>query len=190
MLALRVATLRAPLRPVPSVVNLVLFQGLWWLTILCVPAGLGWVGPAAVLGVLLGQLWWLKDRGCELRALLVTALPGFLLDSLLGYLGAFGFPHDTQLLGSLPLWMGALWLNFALTTRHGLAWLHGRPWLGVAFGALGGPLTYLAGVKFGALVIAAPLPLWLGALALSWGVACGVWFAAPLDRGSGVPNPR
>ena len=85
--------------------------------------------------------------------------------------------------------MGALWLSFALTVRHGLTWLHGRPVLALVFGLVGGPATYLAGSKFSALTIGTPQWVWLLALGCAWGIACALWFLRPLSapRGSAVP---
>lgn len=171
-----------PARRVPVWLNLVGFQGLWWLTILTVAEGQVWIGPIAVLALAALQIALLPDRGAELRAWLLVALPGFLLDSALAAGGAFGFPQDPWLLGVLPPWMAALWLSFAMTVRHGLAWLHGRPVLAAAFGLLGGPATYLAGSKFSALSIETPQALWLSALGSTWGLACSLWFLRPLGK--------
>ena len=43
-----------------------------------------------------------------------------------------------------------MWMNFALTLNHAMAWLKGRPVVGLILGAIGGPLAYFAGAKLGA----------------------------------------
>jgi hypothetical protein len=37
-----------------------------------------------------------------------------------------------------------------------MGWLKGRPWLAVAFGAVGGPLAYLAGNRLGGVEMSEP----------------------------------
>jgi hypothetical protein len=174
-------------RRVPLWLNLLAFQGLWWTTILSVAEGQVWIGPSLVLLAAAAQLAWLPDRGAELRLWLWVVLPGFLIDSALAAGGGFGFPNDRWLMGSLPPWMGGLWLGFALTVRHGLAWLHGRPVVAALFGLIGGPATYLGGAKLGALTIGTPNLLWLSALGSGWAIACGLWFGRPLRTADPLP---
>ena len=44
-----------------------------------------------------------------------------------------------------------LWMIFAMTLNHSLAWLSQKIYLSILFGALGGPLAYIAGEKLGAI---------------------------------------
>jgi hypothetical protein len=59
-----------------------------------------------------------------------------------------------------------MWLLFAMTLNHSLSWLKGRYVLSFVFGALGGPLAYVAGEKLGAVEITSDLSLVI--LAISW----------------------
>ena len=59
-----------------------------------------------------------------------------------------------------------LWMIFAITINHSLVWLKNRKTLTIFFGAIGGPLAYLAGEKLGAITIVDPLSIVL--LSLGW----------------------
>ena len=78
---------------------------------------------------------------------------GGVTDSILVWSGAMAFPESAGPGFPTTLWMIALWINFAAALRHCMGWLCGRFVLATVFGAIGGPLAYLAGSKFGALEI-------------------------------------
>ena len=52
-----------------------------------------------------------------------------------------------------------------------MAWLQGRPVLGAALGAIGGPLAFLAGERLGAVDFPRGHGVGLASLAVVWGVA-------------------
>lgn len=66
-----------------------------------------------------------------------------------------------------PVWMIALWANFATTLNLSLAGLQSRPGLAALLGLVGGPLAYWGGAGLGAMTFVAPLPA-LITLALGW----------------------
>jgi hypothetical protein len=63
-----------------------------------------------------------------------------------------------------------MWADFGLTLNSSLAWLQRRWLVAAVFGAIGGPLAYLAGVRIGAVSFSAPPAIVYAALALVWGV--------------------
>jgi hypothetical protein len=69
-----------------------------------------------------------------------------------------------------PPWMLALWLAFATTFRSSLAWLIAKPQWCALFGALGGPIAYVAGAKLGAISIP-NYSLALPIIGLAWSIA-------------------
>lgn len=75
-----------------------------------------------------------------------------------------------------------LWLGFASTLNVSLRWMHGRYWIGVLFGAVGGPLSYLAAEKLGAISMLQPQGL-LITLAAGWAVMMPamLWIAPKLN---------
>jgi hypothetical protein len=76
-----------------------------------------------------------------------------------------------------PAWIGALWLGFALTLNHSLAFLRQKPILSAALGLIGGPLAYFSAERgFHAVVIATPrLPVLL-VLAIGWAILVPLLF--------------
>jgi hypothetical protein len=61
-----------------------------------------------------------------------------------------------------------MWLNFGTTIHVSLSWLAERYTLAAALGVIGGPLTYLAAARLGAVDLT-PAHWSLTALALTWG---------------------
>ena len=55
-----------------------------------------------------------------------------------------------------PLWIIYMWLGFAATVNHSMYWLEDKIIITVLFGLVFGPLSYMAGVKFGALEFVFP----------------------------------
>lgn len=100
-----------------------------------------------------------------LMALLLTV--GGTVDGLLNVLHFFTFTVDTL---PIPLWLAVLWIGLATLPHHSLAWMKNRPLLSALFGAVGGPLAYLAGVRFDAAMFNLPTSLSLSILAVIWAV--------------------
>ena len=73
-------------------------------------------------------------------------LVGITWDSLLVFFGLIAYPDAVWF--SLPVWMVCLWILFATTFMHSMAWLSGYSWLSVFVGAVFGPMSYWAGVEF------------------------------------------
>lgn len=84
---------------------------------------------------------------------------------------AAGHAADAAGHGLSPAWMVALWVNFACTLHASLRWLLGRPLLAALLGALGGPLSYAAGARLGALSLGGDATGSLVAVAIEWAVA-------------------
>ncbi len=153
-----------------SVLNVVLMQTAWFACVLGAARGNFVIGPAAVgfmTALHLGLLS--RDRRREGLFIAAAAFFGFLLETSLTAAGGH-MPNRGYLPSPLgPLWMTALWANFATLLDHSLAWLRGRPFLAVLAGAAGGPAAYLAGERLGAVVISGSYGILL--LAAAWGVA-------------------
>jgi len=151
-----------------TLLNLFLFQFVWWTVILGVASGHPWLGPLVILPATVLHLRLSKNRRAELRLLLTCGLVGFCFDTLLMTAGLFAprlylFPHPFS-----PLWMITLWLNLATTLNVSLAWLHKRPLLAVLLGGIGGPLSYYGGAKLGAAAV--PTFSALLVLAVGWAI--------------------
>ena len=164
----------APGRDQPSwVLNLVAFQAGWWALVLTAAQGRPEVGLGVVALLLAWHLGRVRPRGTEALLLGLAALIGFGFDSLLLVSGWVSF-RGGDLTGGLgpdlpPLWMTALWANFATTLNVSLASLQTRPGLAALLGLVGGPAAYWGGAELGAMSFLDPTP-GLIALALGWAI--------------------
>ena len=143
-----------------NVANGVLFQTAWFACVLGGAAGTSLWG-ALVLALMLGQTLvgdaWRRDFSLAL----VTATVGFALDTLWIHLGVLDYGSAVA-----PVWIVMLWVAVGLSVHRCLSFFKSRPWLGGAFAGLGAPFSFLAGERFGAVVIDQPLEL--AAVSLTW----------------------
>ncbi len=166
------------------VLNLALFQLGWWALVLSAAHGYPGLGLAIVTLILAWHLGRVRPLASEALLIALAALMGLAFDGLLLNAGwvSFAPPDPTPDLARMPasdlagaagsahlppLWMTALWANFATTLNLSLAGLQTRPWLAALLGLVGGPLAYWGGAGLGAMTFVAPLPAFI-TLALGW----------------------
>ena len=95
---------------------------------------------------------------------------GFVIDNAQVALGAIeSRSHVVPALARL--WLLPLWPLFGSVFGESMRWMLGRPWLAAAFGAIGAPLSYLAGARTGALQIAKDPWLYACVVGLMWALA-------------------
>lgn len=157
--------------------NIAAYQLVWFCAVLGAAHGHAWPGIVAALVFAIVHLYVSSLRSGDARLIGCALLAGLLID---GGLGASGWAHYAadQSDALAPLWILAIWLAFALTLNHSLAWLQGRALLAMALGAVGGPLAYLAAERLHAIAFMAPAWRGLLWLALAWAVAMPVLAAA------------
>jgi Protein of unknown function (DUF2878) len=158
--------------------NLIGYQIVWFCAVIGAGHGLWWPGViAAAIFIPLHFAFTAQHRqgratdfGLVLIALLIgAALDGAIATSGLGRYAANGMVLPV---GGAPLWILSLWASFALTLRHSMTFLLGRPWLACIFGALGGPLAYLGASRgWQAITFAEPRWMALVVLSIGWGLA-------------------
>lgn len=134
-----------------------LFQGIWlsgvvlqnhWLAVLFL-----------VIRIAVGSNK-IRDR----HLLIFLAPVGIGIDVMLMFLDVLQFAS-----GWFPIWLAAIWCGFVMSLGASLAWLGKRPWwMQSLFGAIGGAMSYWAGVRFGAVTFGYSLPVVLGIIALIW----------------------
>jgi hypothetical protein len=158
-----------------KLLNFAGFQAGWFTTVFGVAAGSTWVGPLAV-GTLLGLhlTWLVDDRRREARLIVAAALLGLCLDSALSWLGVLRLWDTALLSGVAPLWLIGLWALLAASLRTSFEWLNGRYLLAAGFGAIGGPLSYYAGYRLGAIGLGDTPAFSLAVLALVWALVMPV----------------
>ncbi len=161
--------------------NALLFQLGWFACVLGAAEGRPLTGVLLVGGIALLTLRGSADPRRHALLLIAAAAAGLMCDSLLAHFGWLSFGAlSSASAGSTgeaagaalsPAWMVALWVNLACTLHASLRWLLGRPLLAALFGALGGPLSYAAGARLGALSLGGDTTVSLGAVAVEWAVA-------------------
>lgn len=147
-------------------INIVVFQVLWWLAVLGgrILEGI----PVLVYAILFLCLHVRFVEGkASVQRLLVAAVSGVMFDQVGYQIGMVKFSdyYSTW----LPLWMIALWLGFVCTLNVSFKWLHGRHIMAGILGAIFGPVSYWAAFKLGA--VAFPdLTISMVWLAVGWGI--------------------
>ncbi|MGS0676984.1 DUF2878 domain-containing protein [Shewanella sp. 0m-4] len=135
------------------IINLLMFQAVWWLSILYQNSAL-WL----TTGLLLVH-FALSQRGRkDLTLMIKVASLGFAIDLGLKWAGVFQFQQ-------FPFWLFVLWCHFALSLRYSLAFTQKLAWyVNAILGGVFGCLSYLAGERFEAVNL--PLELFSSALIL------------------------
>lgn len=158
-----------------NLVNMLVFQGVWFACVVGAAEDLWWLGPLTVLPLLGLCYWALRSRGQGRIALpffLGLAIVGCAVEFAMTTGGVYQFART----GPLPglVWMTALWVAFATTLPLSMRWLVTRPVLAGLSGAMFGPVCFLAGEKLGAIELLEPRWRAFAALALAWGLVLPV----------------
>ena len=89
----------------------------------------------------------------DLLFVLICLLLGFILDSTLAYFNFIDYSFDYGYSLMAPLWILFLWIGFALTLNHSMAWIFKNIKMGYLLMALGAPLSYISADRLGAITI-------------------------------------
>ena len=123
-------------------------------------------------GLLLGwQLHPARRHPTDFKVLAAALILGLLADSLWIRTGLLEFTDQRPIAAISPLWIIALWAGFALTINHSLQFLKNHPVLPIISGTIGGPMSYYAGVRFGAVEYLAGTMLVSACLAIGWSIS-------------------
>jgi hypothetical protein len=163
-------------------INFIAFQVGWFACVLGAANGLPWLGPIVVAAAVALHLVRARRPLPELLLVCSAMGLGLVADTLLLATGWLSYPSGHWLPGLAPYWIVAMWALFATTLNVSMGWMRGRPVLTFLMGAVGGPLSYLAGQKLGAIELNPPVYA-LAALALAWAMAMPLlmWLAGRLD---------
>ena len=152
-------------------INAILFQFVWMITVGCAARGLWWAGPLAVGAFAAYQIACGGHARADALLILLAVALGFVADSLLVQYGVASYAAPVPSERFAPVWILALWANFALSLNHSLAWLQSRPVFAAVLGAVGAPLSYFfAARSWHALSLADPLAMSLALLAVIWAI--------------------
>jgi len=152
-------------------VNYVLYQAGWFACVLGARSGRVALGTGLGVAAVAAHVALARRRRDELVLALGAAAIGIAIDTVQIALGTLAFEAGTVVPGLPPVWLAVLWMQFAATFHYSFRWLAGRPAAAVLFGAVGGPLAFVAGARLG--IVRLHPALWpsLATLALSWSVA-------------------
>ena len=150
-----------------KLLNFGAFQLAWFACVLAAAQGRALLATLAVAIVVCVHLWLAPRRVPEAMLVLVVTSIGLFWDSLVVSLGLVSYASGNFADGVAPVWIIAMWALFATSLNLSMGWLKGRPWLAALFGAMGGPLAYLAGERLGGVQMPDPV-MALGAQAIGW----------------------
>lgn len=149
-------------------INAIFYQATWLIAIAGAAHGWWWAGPAALAVFAAWQLAASAHRRADALLLACSAAIGFVIDSafaqthLINYSAALPWPDFA------PGWIVALWMSFALTLNHSLAYLKKHAVFAATLGAIGAPVAYLAAARWGALAFPSASTPALLMLAAGW----------------------
>lgn len=170
-------------------VNAVGYQAVWAAAVLGAAAGYAAAGPLAAAAFIASQVAIAPNARRELALVGISAGIGLVVDSAQAAAGVFAFQAPLGPVWLCPPWLLAIWAAFGTTLNGCMRWLKGRPWLGAAVGAVGGPLAYWAGARLGAISLEVPLATAMVVLAGVWAAVLPLLAGAAtwLERKSAMP---
>lgn len=150
-----------------KILNFILLQTVWFALVVGVVYQHIWLGLGFFVAFVVWQLHPVNRSQSDIRLALTLAVLGLALDSLWLQLGLISYEMQWPYSFLAPVWILMLWIAFGLTVNHSLAWIFEYKTMGVLMGAIGGPLSYVAAQKFGAVTLNEPVVA-LTALAIGW----------------------
>lgn len=148
--------------------NAIGFQLGWAMCVIGAAKGVPWAGPAVAVLLLAMHGLLVPAPKASLAFVVAVGGAGFVIDSLLGFLGILQFRDGLGPGWICPPWLLALWMLFATTPELSLRWLKERVGLGALLGGIFGPLSYYAGQALGAIAVGKPISISVAILAAVW----------------------
>lgn len=150
---------------IQKIIYYALFYVCWVICVQQASVGNGFIGPILIFIVVILHLLFTKDARREALFIVIISLAGTLIDTLYMNTGLMRFnslyPNFPYI---APLWITSLYSLFAAGFTQSFGWLKERWWTMIVFGAIGGPLSYLAAMKVGAGEFL--VPVWVGMIIL------------------------
>lgn len=133
-------------------INISLFKIGWLASVFTAAASIPAAGVAVVATVVLVHLLRAANRPAEAKLLAFAALLGLGWESALVAFGLVEYKAGSAIPGLAPYWIVAMWVLFATTLSGAMRWLRKGILIAALAGAIGGPLSFFAGQKAGAVV--------------------------------------
>lgn len=111
----------------------------------------------------------------DIKLALIVTSSGCIIDTVMIQFGIISFSQFALVPGVLPVWLIVLWSCFALTLNHSMKFFARYSLLAVICGSLFGPLSYLAGIEFGAATSSVKPFLLFLSYSIVWGITFWVF---------------
>ena len=154
-----------------QLINYTLYQIGWFACVLGAASHRPWTGCLIALILVGVHLALCVERSLEVRLVVLATGVGAVVEMIQIAVGTYRFTSGTVTDALPPLWLLAMWAQFATTFRFSLRSVITRPGPAMLFGAAGGPIAFLAGERLGAVTLLPPLAYGLLSLSVSWAIA-------------------
>jgi hypothetical protein len=152
-----------------KIINAVMLKIVWISCVWGGATGYWWLGVAAVAVFAAWQIPRSPRPLAEIKLAAIAAMVGLVVDTAYIRTGLLAYPAPGPWQAVAPIWILALWIGFALSLNHSLAWLKGRPMGAALMGGIAGPFSFWFGAtSWKAAEFVAPTPLVLAVLAFVW----------------------
>ncbi len=148
-------------------INLGLFKLGWVACVFGAAAGRPEIGAAVIALAVAVHLFRTDNRQGETRLLIAAALIGLIWETVLVSGGVLDYGDGSFQPGLAPYWIVGMWVLFATTMNVGMRWLRRSTAVAAVAGAVGGPLSFVAGEKAGAVAFGDPV-ISLAVIAAGW----------------------
>ena len=151
------------------IINFVLFQIAWFACVLGAAHNAPWLGVIVTTIILVWHLNQAKQIKPEIILLIIALIIGAAFDQLMHSSHLLSYQAHGWSNNLVPAWILALWAGFVTALNVSLRWMRGKLIIAILFGAIGGPLAYIAAEKLGAVTLN-NLPTSYIALAIGWAI--------------------
>ena len=124
-----------------KIANVLMFNVSWFAILLTQSS---FIAPVIVLLHVSAHFYLMGKGRSELLIVAGVTAFGFVADQILFATGVFNLGGQST---HAPLWLTCLWPVFATTLMHAFDWLQSRTILSSILGAVGGTMSYVAGIR-------------------------------------------
>ncbi len=149
--------------------NTALFYIGWILCLKEAEGGQPFYGLLVVLAIILSHFYRTKSKKVDSLMFLSVLVIGPLSDLLYSKLGLLKYNSHQEISWLPPLWIFFLWGLFAININL-FSWLKKRWFLATAFGAFGGPISYMSAIRLGGAQLLEPMPIALVVIGAIWAI--------------------
>ena len=152
------------------IANVLFFKAVWALSLYGVVVNIAWLGCLGLFIFLCWHAYSSKTLGADLLVVACAVSIGVTLDTMYLRSGLISYAGQFPTQDIAPLWIVALWANFALTLNCCLRWLQTRLGLAALLGFVCGPVSYFGGITLGTATVTGNAILLYALIGIAWAV--------------------